>query len=197
MAELIIRSGKHQGKRLILPESNIIIGRDEQCQVRIASHEVSRQHCVLRATDEGILVRDMGSRNGTFVNDVRIEGETVLHPGDTLRVGSMTLELPAGRSSPPEAGTPAEPPAAGARGAAATTEDEIARWLAVNGPADEDISTHDTTVIATTPEEMSDPDAEPKQPEPKQSEPVRKKFKTLAAEAADVIRRWQEQQSDR
>ena len=49
MAELIIFSGKLKGRRLILPDQrDVIVGRDEDCQMRIASSLVSRKHCVLR-----------------------------------------------------------------------------------------------------------------------------------------------------
>lgn len=183
MAELVIKTGKLQGKRLILGESNVLIGRDERCQIRIPSHEVSRQHCALRSTAEGILVRDMASRNGTFINDMRIERETFLRPGDLLRVGSLVFELPAKRS--PQTAPPSGPPTG--RGEPVTTEDAIASWLTGDTEAGQ-MSTEDTTVIETRPATAPPPVASPDPPAP-----PKKKFKTLAEEAADIIRRHQEQ----
>jgi pSer/pThr/pTyr-binding forkhead associated (FHA) protein len=112
MTELIIQSGKHRGKRLALPNAQVIIGRDATCQIRVESEEVSRHHCSLRNAPEGLVVRDLGSRNGTFLNDFRIEAEAVLKPGDTLRVGPMQFQLP-GRAEPrgPEATPPPGKPA--------------------------------------------------------------------------------------
>lgn len=94
MTELLIHSGKLQGRKLTLPEGEIILGRDETCQLRFNSTDVSRQHCVLVCAGGGIVVRDLGSSNGTFVNDVPVEGERLLHPGDLLRVGPMLFQVP-------------------------------------------------------------------------------------------------------
>ena len=92
MFELIVQSGKHQGKCLQLPsEGEVIIGRDELCQIRLASSDVSRHHCVLKMTAEGIVARDLDSRNGTYLNETLMEEETLLKPGDTLRIGPIIL----------------------------------------------------------------------------------------------------------
>src|SRR5580692_9341199 len=95
MIELIVQSGRHQGKRLLLPaEGEILIGRDEACQIRLASSDVSRHHCVLRITPEGIVARDLDSRNGTYLNETLMEEETLLKPGDILRIGPIVLQVP-------------------------------------------------------------------------------------------------------
>ena len=72
----------------------MLIGRDETCQIRLASSEVSRHHCVLKPTPEGILARDLDSRNGTFLNESLMEDETLLKPGDILRIGPIMLQVP-------------------------------------------------------------------------------------------------------
>jgi len=95
MPELLIKSGVHQGKRLVLPQPEVIIGREPECQIRIGSSDVSRRHCQLFITDEGIKIRDLGSQNGTIVNDLAIEGEVLLNPGDEIRVGPMIFQIPA------------------------------------------------------------------------------------------------------
>ncbi|MAT15545.1 MAG: hypothetical protein CMJ46_09790 [Planctomyces sp.] len=94
MPELLIKSGKHQGKRLVLPQAEVILGRDPSCQIRISSEDVSRQHCKLVITEEGVLARDLNSQNGTFINDVPLEGEALLNPGDEIRVGPMIFQIP-------------------------------------------------------------------------------------------------------
>ena len=94
MPELVIQSGKLQGKRLVMPAKQMVVGRDEDCDLRIGSALVSRKHCVLQNTPEGILVTDLGSQNGTHVNDIPITGPTILREGDILRIGSTLLEVP-------------------------------------------------------------------------------------------------------
>jgi len=68
----------------------VFIGRDPSCQVVIDDPEVSSIHCELRAEGQGVLVKDLGSRNGTFVGSVRIK-EAVLTAATTLQVGSTRL----------------------------------------------------------------------------------------------------------
>jgi pSer/pThr/pTyr-binding forkhead associated (FHA) protein len=94
MAELIIQSGKLQGRRVILPDREVSVGRDEDCLMRIASSLVSRKHCTLRATPEGIWVRDLESQNGTYVNDVAITEPFLLKAGDVLRIGASLFQVP-------------------------------------------------------------------------------------------------------
>src|SRR5215213_3710817 len=93
MGKLIIQSGKLAGKQLAVPMKEVLIGRDEGCYIRMGSPEISRQHCSLRSTSEGILVEDLGSSNGTHVNDVRISGPTILKSGDLLRVGPAIFQV--------------------------------------------------------------------------------------------------------
>lgn len=87
MAKLIIQTGKLAGKPLTIPSKEVIIGRDEGCFIRMGSADISRRHCSLRATIDGILVTDLGSSNGTLVNDIPITAPTILRVGDRLRVG--------------------------------------------------------------------------------------------------------------
>ena len=93
MPELVIQSGKLQGKRLVLPAKQMVVGRDEDCDLRIGSALVSRKHCVLQNTPEGILVTDLGSQNGTYVNDIPITGPTILREGDILRIQDVCAGL--------------------------------------------------------------------------------------------------------
>jgi len=69
------------------------IGRDERFDVRPTDPEISRQHAVVTFDGTGFTLRDLGSANGTFVNDVRIAGETRLRHGDRVRIGRTTLRF--------------------------------------------------------------------------------------------------------
>ncbi|MEM0982632.1 MAG: FHA domain-containing protein [Planctomycetota bacterium] len=67
-----------------------IIGRGTDCQIRIPAGDVSRHHCHVERTDGGVTIKDLDSRNGTFVNADRIE-EHELEPGDVITVGQFVF----------------------------------------------------------------------------------------------------------
>lgn len=66
----------------------IVVGRHQGCDVQIPSLRISRRHCCLALDAEGVLVRDLGSANGTWVNGVRIESGTI-GPDDELSIGHL------------------------------------------------------------------------------------------------------------
>ncbi|MBA4191558.1 MAG: FHA domain-containing protein [Planctomycetaceae bacterium] len=69
-----------------------LVGRDEECDVHLNHKSVSKQHCVLVKTDGLILVRDLGSTNGTRVNGQRIR-RAALMPNDTLTVANLKFTV--------------------------------------------------------------------------------------------------------
>jgi len=89
-AKLLVVAGDTDCKevRLKIPT---VIGRSREVDLVIAHPLVSRRHCEITATDSGQLqVRDLGSLNGTFVGQDRVE-EAVLNPGALLTVGAVTF----------------------------------------------------------------------------------------------------------
>lgn len=68
----------------------LIIGRCPDADITLNDRWVSRRHCVVEEQAGRLLVRDLGSKHGTFVNDGRVM-ESVLLPGDKLNVGLTTL----------------------------------------------------------------------------------------------------------
>ncbi|QDU78556.1 Glycogen accumulation regulator GarA [Polystyrenella longa] len=92
-AELIIKSGAHAGVHIPLPGTKCIIGRERDCHFRPQDDQISRHHCVIRFDGITYRVRDLGSRNGTFVNGRQIKSDVVLVPDDQIRIGSMTMQL--------------------------------------------------------------------------------------------------------
>lgn len=68
-----------------------VIGRKDDCSLRIPDKNVSRHHCQVLVSDK-VIVKDLGSSNGTFVNDRRVT-EHILRPGDVLRVGPATFTV--------------------------------------------------------------------------------------------------------
>jgi hypothetical protein len=94
---LLGKGGALAGRRVRV-EGETVIGRGPGDLVT-EDPEVSRRHAVVRSTDEGLQIEDLGSTNGTFVNDKRIEAPTKLAPGDVIRVGKTTFEVEADLSS--------------------------------------------------------------------------------------------------
>lgn len=70
-----------------------VIGRSSDLDISIDDESVSRAHCQLLLNPEGALsVRDMGSKNGTYVNDARVNHANLI-PGDLLQIGSVILRV--------------------------------------------------------------------------------------------------------
>jgi len=91
--QLLVVQGRPSGKRLPFPPGDYFIGRGHECHIRPDSDWVSRQHCLLRVTPEGVFLRDLGSRNGTLVNGRLVSGECRLNQGDHIQVGPMAFEV--------------------------------------------------------------------------------------------------------
>ena len=93
MAELILKSGKHRGRSVRLAAGETLVGREKGCPIRLATADVSRRHCRLTVAAAGggetVTVEDLGSRNGTYVNDHPVAGVVTLKPGDRLRIGPV------------------------------------------------------------------------------------------------------------
>jgi predicted component of type VI protein secretion system len=69
-----------------------VIGRREDCDLRIPLGEVSRKHCRIIRDGDSLKLEDLGSSNGTFLNAQRVQ-EALLTPGDTIQVGPVVFVL--------------------------------------------------------------------------------------------------------
>ncbi len=69
----------------------LVLGRSATCEVQLTSGLVSRRHARLTLSSLGVSVEDLGSRNGVYVNSVRVVGSVRLKPGDRLSVGDEAL----------------------------------------------------------------------------------------------------------
>lgn len=67
-----------------------VFGRREDCDFRIPLGDISRKHCRLVKSESSILVQDLGSSNGTYVNGTRIQ-ESEVGAGDTIQIGGVTF----------------------------------------------------------------------------------------------------------
>jgi hypothetical protein len=71
----------------------LTLGRSAECDISIASDEISRHHAKLQVVPDGVMVEDLGSANGTFVNNQRVHGGTLMKPGDELRLDTVRFML--------------------------------------------------------------------------------------------------------
>ena len=82
---LIAQEGPLKGQRWSISRA-LVLGRDHSCDVAIADRQVSRYHARLTPTAEGIILEDMGSKNGTHRNGEVLSGPVVLMDGDAIQV---------------------------------------------------------------------------------------------------------------
>ncbi len=94
--QLIVVQGKPEGKVIPLAVPLFRIGRGEDCQLRPNNEQVSRRHTEIVVEEDRVVVRDLGSRNGTFVNHKHLgakDGDVVLKNGDLIQVGPLTFAV--------------------------------------------------------------------------------------------------------
>lgn len=109
--KLVVLAGAKEGTEIPLKKDKFFIGRAKECNLRAGSEAISRRHCAITRGDGTWKVRDLGSRNGTHVNDVRIEQEVALKVGDELRVGPLKFRIDSAEVKAPMAIPPFAPPA--------------------------------------------------------------------------------------
>jgi HD-GYP domain-containing protein (c-di-GMP phosphodiesterase class II) len=91
--EFVVRQGPDAGRAIALAAGQTLtFGRLKSCDVQLDDESVSRRHCTLQARENGCVVTDLQSANGTLVNELPVSTAD-LHPGDTLRIGTTLLEL--------------------------------------------------------------------------------------------------------
>ncbi|MBL8300244.1 MAG: FHA domain-containing protein [Rhodanobacteraceae bacterium] len=84
-------SGSTFGKTYALVGS-MTIGRQQDCDISLPGDEISRHHARVQVLPDGVMVEDMGSANGTFINDKRVHS-AVLKPGEELRLDTVRFLL--------------------------------------------------------------------------------------------------------
>lgn len=90
---LIVKRGPNAGSRYVLGPELTTLGRHPESDVFLDDVTVSRRHAEITRDGARLLVRDVGSLNGTYLNRERIEDEAPLHHGDELQVGKFRLVL--------------------------------------------------------------------------------------------------------
>ena len=108
MAKLVILTHGMTGRTHELKVDKTTIGRVEDNLFQIAEPSVSSHHCEVLLRGNEVVIKDLNSTNGTFIDDEKIS-ESVLKPGHTLRLGQIELRLEDGAAAPTAA--PAAAPA--------------------------------------------------------------------------------------
>ena len=84
---------KWEGGRVTLGEGEHVLGRDPDAEIFLNFPGVSRRHAIIRVSAGQATIADLGSKNGTFVGDERVDGSKSLGDGDIVGVGSVKLTL--------------------------------------------------------------------------------------------------------
>src|SRR5713226_6121518 len=92
MAKLVVLSAGMTGRTHELKVDKTTIGRVEDNSFQIAEPSVSSHHCEVLLRGSDVVVRDLNSTNGTFINGEKVS-ETVLKPGQVLRLGQIEMRL--------------------------------------------------------------------------------------------------------
>lgn len=87
--------GDELGKKYNLNTNSVLIGRSSKCDIQIDQESISRNHSKIVNTGKSILVRDLGSTNGTYVNDEPVEEHT-LNDGDLIKIGRTIFKFLSG-----------------------------------------------------------------------------------------------------
>lgn len=90
---LKVIGGKNDGRQIKIAVPRFIIGRGETAHLRPSSDLVSREHCEIVIGDGVVHISDLKSRNGTYVNGLKLDGRHKVNSGDSLRVGRMQFEV--------------------------------------------------------------------------------------------------------
>ena len=87
--------GRSAGQEIAVPGPSFLIGRSDECRLRPKSEFISRRHCEIVLEDSRAVIRDLGSRTGTFVNGTTIppKRSLELQSGDTVKVGPLEFSV--------------------------------------------------------------------------------------------------------
>lgn len=90
---LVCTVGELSGRRIVVPEGGLGVGRSPENAVVIHDEGVSRYHARLLYENGSLWLQDAGSRNGVFVNGVRVTGHKALKVGDSVTIAEHSFEL--------------------------------------------------------------------------------------------------------
>lgn len=95
-AALVVIYGLDLGRKYDLTQPELVIGRSSKADISLDQESVSRNHARITNTTKGVRIQDLGSTNGTFINDDPVEGERELRNGDLVKIGRTIFKFIAG-----------------------------------------------------------------------------------------------------
>jgi diguanylate cyclase (GGDEF)-like protein len=90
---LLVLHGDDRGRRFPLRQGNTTLGRETDADLVIKDSRISRVHCTFRITAQGVSLYDNGSRNGTFINGMRISGASPVTADSRIRIGRTLMKI--------------------------------------------------------------------------------------------------------
>jgi pSer/pThr/pTyr-binding forkhead associated (FHA) protein len=94
---LIERADKPEETRIIaVNQPQFLIGRGTDCDLRLLGTDISRHHCLIRLSADEVVLMDLGSQNGSYLNGQRVISQAELKSGDIVQVGTCQFEIDLG-----------------------------------------------------------------------------------------------------
>jgi pSer/pThr/pTyr-binding forkhead associated (FHA) protein len=88
-ARLVMSQGPQPGQTFMLDQDSLTVGRDPQNDISISDPQISRQHARITRRGDQMVIEDVGSTNGTYVNGMRLSGPHTLASGDVIGLGDI------------------------------------------------------------------------------------------------------------
>jgi pSer/pThr/pTyr-binding forkhead associated (FHA) protein len=92
-SQVVVHDPDSPKPRTVRLSGSVPIGRGDACAIKLSDTYVSQMHARLYGQDGGWFVEDLGSTNGTFLNDRKVDRPMQIHAGDVVKVGKTVLEL--------------------------------------------------------------------------------------------------------
>ena len=166
--QLRVVTGGHEGKLISVNHDKFLIGRSDECHIRPKSESISRRHCAFVRKEGRILLIDLKSRNGTYVNDQKLDPSKakILKNGDHIKVGKLEFiaVIEAGVSNVKKSEVKDVKDAA-ARTAATPSSDsrfeevDVSSWLEEADQFERRVDEPDTRQFQLNPDQTSSPDS--------------------------------------
>lgn len=91
--DLVLFKKDGSQKTFSLRNENTVVGREDDCDLHVPLIAISRKHCRISSNNQTVKLQDLKSKNGTFLNGKRIQGEAAAKAGDYITIGPLTFLL--------------------------------------------------------------------------------------------------------
>lgn len=89
---LLVVGGELNGSIFNLNQGETVVGRNPDCTIALDFHGISRKHFTVTVTDSEVSVADLGSSNGTYLNNQKLETPTILKKADVIKIGAIAMK---------------------------------------------------------------------------------------------------------